>query len=85
MLHKDSLTTKIIVIKTTITKIRINVIRITIGTLGTMVTTLTDLLSYYVVYLLSNEIQNTMPQRQKVYAVCTQVGSTDFQPFSSME
>ena len=50
-----------------------------------MVTTLTDLLSYYVVYLLSNEIQNTMPQRQKVYAVCTQVGSTDFQPFSSME
>jgi hypothetical protein len=38
LLHNDSLITKIAVIKTTITKTRISVIRITIGTQGTMVT-----------------------------------------------
>jgi hypothetical protein len=42
-----------------------SVIRITVGTMETIVTTLTDILAY-VVYLLSNEIQNTMPQGQAV-------------------
>jgi hypothetical protein len=53
LLQKHSLMTKVTVIKTTLTKTRIGVIRITIGTLRTIVTTLMNLLAY-VVYLLSN-------------------------------
>jgi hypothetical protein len=63
LLHKDSLITKISH-KNKNNKDENKRDKITIRKLGTTVKTLMNLLAY-VVYLLPNEIQNTMPQGQK--------------------